>query len=177
MQFNHDNMTGAELSAELVNLDGSGAWSTTAVLDILLDHQIRRADLTDRAAQALRTWTVAMRRVFVAATTEQRCDAVNELLATGAGQAYLTTHDGLRPHLHFAPDDEDVVSRVKAVTAGGLAIFTVEADGARLGVCTRDHCGTVFVDTSRNGRRAYCTTRCGNADAVERYRAASRRPA
>jgi hypothetical protein len=106
--------------------------------------------------------------------TDQRCDAVNDLLAAGAGRPYLTTHDGLRPHLHFAPDSDDVVGRVKAVTAGSLSFFTVEAEGARLGVCARTGCDTVFVDTSRNGRRAYCTARCGNYDAVTRHRTARR---
>ncbi|WP_277209242.1 CGNR zinc finger domain-containing protein [Isoptericola croceus] len=28
----------------------------------------------------------------------------------------------------------------------------------------------MFVDTSRTGRRAYCTARCGNFDAVARHR-------
>lgn len=174
MQFNHDNMTGTALSVALVNLDGVGDWSRDAALEVLLDHHVRRADLTDGAAHELRTWTRALRRVFEAGSPDQRCDAVNALLAAGAGRPYLTTHDGLRPHLHFAPDGDDVVGRVKAVTAGSLSFFTVEAEGARLGVCARTGCGTVFVDTSRNGRRAYCTARCGNYDAVTRHRTARR---
>jgi predicted RNA-binding Zn ribbon-like protein len=174
MQFNHDNMTGTELSVALVNLDGAGDWSRETVLDVLLDRQVRRAELTDLACDELRGWTRTLRRVFDAATTEQRCDAANYLLAAGAGRPYLTTHDGLRPHLHFAPETDDVVGRVKAVTAGSLAIFTVEAEGTRLGVCARETCDTVFVDTSRNGRRAYCTARCGNFDAVVRHRTARR---
>lgn len=32
-------------------------------------------------------------------------------------------------------------------------------------------CRSVFVDTSRNGRRRYCSARCGNYDAVARHRA------
>ena len=174
MQFNHDNMTGTDLSVALVNLDGGGGWSRDAAQRVLLDHQVRRADLTGHAAGKLRTWTRALRRVFEAGTTDERCGAVNDLLAAGAGRPYLTTHDGLRPHLHFAPESDDVVGRVKAVTAGSLAFFTVEAEGTRLGVCARAGCGTVFVDTSRNGRRAYCTARCGNYDAVARHRTARR---
>ncbi|WP_199838310.1 MULTISPECIES: CGNR zinc finger domain-containing protein [Streptomyces] len=30
--------------------------------------------------------------------------------------------------------------------------------------------GQPFVDTSRNGRRAYCSARCANTDAVRRHR-------
>ncbi|WP_256987277.1 CGNR zinc finger domain-containing protein [Rhodococcoides fascians] len=56
------------------------------------------------------------------------------------------------------------------MTAGGLALFTVEAGGLRLGECSAHRCNLVFVDTSRNGRRAYCSTRCANGDAVARHR-------
>jgi len=62
------------------------------------------------------------------------------------------------------------VERVRALTAGGLAIFITEAAGGRLGTCARDGCPKVFADTSRGGRRAYCSARCGNAEAVMRYR-------
>ena len=55
-------------------------------------------------------------------------------------------------------------------TAGGLAVFIAEAGGSRLGSCARDECRHVFVDTSRGGRRTYCSARCGNKDAVHRYR-------
>lgn len=95
---------------------------------------------------------------------------INELLEAGTSRAYLTTHDKLKPHLHFASDDDDVLARVKAVTAGGLAIFTVEAGGGRLGACGRQGCPKVFIDTSRNGRRAYCSAKCGNYVAVRRHR-------
>lgn len=45
-----------------------------------------------------------------------------------------------------------------------------EAAGGRLGACAKDGWSRVFADTSRGGRRAYCSARCGNADAVQRYR-------
>ncbi|WP_370684747.1 CGNR zinc finger domain-containing protein [Corynebacterium glutamicum] len=31
-------------------------------------------------------------------------------------------------------------------------------------------CTEVFVDTSRNGHRAYCSAKCGNYVAVQRHR-------
>ncbi|MDD7833841.1 CGNR zinc finger domain-containing protein [Paenarthrobacter sp. AB444] len=34
----------------------------------------------------------------------------------------------------------------------------------------RQSCEVAFVDTSRNGRRSYCSARCGNYDAVRRHR-------
>ncbi|WP_326673293.1 CGNR zinc finger domain-containing protein [Streptomyces canus] len=44
------------------------------------------------------------------------------------------------------------------------------ASADRLGRCSRCACGVAFVDTSRNGRREYCSVRCANNDAVARHR-------
>ena len=170
MQFNHDNMTGVQLASELVNLLADGDWKASRVEEVLNNHAIRWSAVDDGTTGALRRWTVRLRAVFVAENAEIRCRAVNSLLVDGVDGVYLTTHDGLRPHLHFAPDENDIVGRVTAVTAGGLALFTVEAGGLRLGECSAHRCNRVFVDTSRNGRRAYCSTRCANGDAVARHR-------
>lgn len=170
MQFNHDNMTGPLLAAKLVNLASGGQWTLESAQVVLGEHQIRRAALSGASAELLRAWAVRLRSAFDAPNAESRCSAINKLLIEGTARAYLTMHDRLRPHLHFASEDDDVVARVKAVTAGGLAIFTVESEGGRLGVCARASCGIAFVDTSRNGLRAYCSARCGNNDAVRRYR-------
>lgn len=170
MQFNHDNMTGPLLAADLVNLR-LGEWTAKGVEAVLHEHAIRPLQVDDGTSAALRRWSIRLHRVFVAAGDDERCAAVNALLVDGVGSVYLTSHDGLRPHLYFTPEEDDLVGRVMAVTAGGLAIFTVEAEGGRLGACANAGCGRVFVDTSRNGRRVYCSARCGNADAVRRHRA------
>ncbi|TRO59776.1 MULTISPECIES: CGNR zinc finger domain-containing protein [unclassified Streptomyces] len=170
MQFEHDNMVGVHLAVALVNLESSGSWMPEVLERTLREHQIRRPRVTAAAGEEIREWSRRMRPAFEASSQTGLCQTINALLADGAGSVYLTTHDALRPHLHFAPEGQDLQSRVKAVTAGGLAIFTMEAEGERLGVCALDSCGTVFVDTSRNGRRAYCRARCANTDAVRRHR-------
>ena len=170
VQFEHDNMVGVHLAVALVNLDSTGSWTPEAMEQVLREHQIRRPRVTDSSREEIRAWSRRMRLVFEASSQTDRCQNINALLSDGAGSVYLTTHDSLRPHLHFAPDGQDLQSRVKAVTAGGLAIFTLEAEGERLGVCARGLCQTAFVDTSRNGRRAYCSARCANTDAVRRHR-------
>ncbi len=167
MQFNHDNMIGVELAVALVN---GGSWTREHLREVLLDHRVRVDEVAPDDVDDLQAWAQRLRRAFEAPSPEVRCDVINVLLADGAGPAYLTMHDGLRPHLHFASDNDQLVSRVKALTASGLAIFTVGASGARLGVCARTGCTTVFCDTSRNGTRAYCTARCGNHEAVRRHR-------
>lgn len=162
-------MTGAFLAADLVNL-AHRHWSRSALLDVLTTHEIRRREVTESGSMSLRDWTGRLRRVFDSGEADTRCTAINDVLDAAVSRVYVTTHNELRPHLHFVSDELDVVARVRAVTAGGLAMFLVEAGGERLGRCGRDGCGLVFVDTSRNGRRAYCSARCGNAVAVARHR-------
>lgn len=173
MQFNHDNMTGPLLAAELATL-AEREWSREEAGQMLGRYRIRRPALSEASAEQLRAWSVRLRSVFVAVDAQGRCDAINVLLEASTSRAYLSMHDEWKPHLHFAFDDDDVVARVKAATAGGLALFTVEAEGERLGACQREGCPEVFVDTSRNGRRAYCSATCGNYVAVRRHRALAR---
>jgi predicted RNA-binding Zn ribbon-like protein len=166
VHFNHDNRVGPELAVALVNAEPE------ADLERLLrEHAIRWPRLDDEGAAVLRAWADALRAVFMTTEPQKRCEVINRLLDEAAGRIHLTTHDGLDPHLHLVADERDVVARVKAVTAGGLAFLTAWTGGTRLGACDRDGCGLVFVDTSRNGRRRYCSARCGNYDAVSRHRA------
>jgi predicted RNA-binding Zn ribbon-like protein len=168
VQFDHHNVTGVHLAVALVNLEEP--WDRAELVQVLLEHWVERVDLDARVCAELRQLVGRLRPVFEAVTAEARCEAVNTLLTGHGGTAFLITHDGLPPHLHFASSDDDLVSRVRAFTAGSLAIFTVEAEGLRLGSCARTGCKTVFADTSRNGRRAYCSSRCANGDAVQRHR-------
>ena len=46
--------------------------------------------------------------------------------------------------------------------ATGLAIVLGGDLYDRLGVCTAPHCDRVYVDTSRNGTRRFCSTACQN---------------
>ncbi|MBF8192938.1 CGNR zinc finger domain-containing protein [Nonomuraea sp. K274] len=75
------------------------------------------------------------------------------------------------PHLHFYSHDADVVSRAKDTSAGGLAMAMSFAGGRRLGRCDREGCATVYVDTSRNGRRRFCSLACANRVNVAAHRA------
>ncbi|WP_425086266.1 CGNR zinc finger domain-containing protein, partial [Streptomyces hainanensis] len=52
---------------------------------------------------------------------------------------------------------------------GGSARCDVAGGEGPLRVARRG-CGLAYVDTSRNGRRAYCSVRCANNDAVARHR-------
>lgn len=163
-------MTGVRLSVALLNLDAEGAWSAGSVHRALVAQRIRRPDLTDEVAARIHAWTTLLRPIFEAATTDIRSGRLNALLADSAGGVYLSTHDGRRPHLHFTPENDDLLGRIRAVTSGGLAVFTVQTGGDRLGACAHQPCRKVFADTTRGGRQSYCSPRCANTEAVRRHR-------
>ena len=70
-----------------------------------------------------------------------------------------------------------LVARVKALTAGGLAHMIDGGGGSRLRTCQRAGCGTAFVDTSRNGRRRFCSLTCANQVNVAKHRTRQRQAA
>jgi predicted RNA-binding Zn ribbon-like protein len=171
VQQNHYGRLGAVLSADLINLPELTAASVQSLLEA---HEIRRPKVMDAEVEGFGRWRDRLARVFDPQDSAEQCAAVNALLGEATIRPWVTTHDGLQPHLHFVPDSADVLSRVKAVTAGGLAFVLCWEGGSRLGRCTRSACSRAYVDTSRNGRRRYCTARCGNTEAVMRHR--SRQP-
>ncbi|MEU7528441.1 CGNR zinc finger domain-containing protein [Saccharothrix sp. NPDC042600] len=166
MHFNPYGGAAAQLAAALVNADRAA--TAADLLDLLRDHGYKPlGTLTDAQARELVAWARRLEPVFTGGT--DRVAHVNELLAEAAARPYVSTHDGRAPHLHFAPEHAPTPDRVRAFTAAGLAHVLCE-DPGRLGHCARPGCGTVYVDTSRNGRRRYCTTRCANREQVARHR-------
>ncbi|MFI9813386.1 CGNR zinc finger domain-containing protein [Saccharothrix variisporea] len=166
MHFNPYGGAAAQLAASLVNADRAAG--AADLLDLLRDHAYKPlGTLSEAQAADLRAWARRLEPVFTGEV--DRVAHVNTLLAEAAARPYISTHDGRRPHLHFAPETAPTPDRVRAFTAAGLAHVVCE-DPGRLGHCARPGCGTVYVDTSRNGRRRYCTTRCANREQVARHR-------
>jgi predicted RNA-binding Zn ribbon-like protein len=166
-------MIGVRLAEDLVNLACDGPWESQALCHLLRRSFVRAVDLAaldEETMLHLEGWTQQLRAVFSSGSVLARAERINEILDDGVRRIRLATHDGLPPHLHFADAEDELVQRVKALTAGGMAIFAVEAEAGRMGVCGRPGCARVFADTSKNGRRAYCSALCGNTHAVQRYR-------
>ena len=128
------------------------------------------ADLT-----AVRAFLDRWAAVVDAEPGPERADLLNALLAEGTGPPRLTDHDG-HWHLHHRDDDLGLAGVLHALIATGTATHLVTRGMDRLGRCAAPGCERVFADVSRNGRRRYCSARCGNTDAVRRHRGAQRPP-
>lgn len=168
MQFNPYGGAAAQLAAALAN---AGRDATPDTYNgILTTYDYRPAyDVDPSEARELTRWADRLRTVFTERDLTRRVHLVNELLATVAAPPYISQHDGRDPHFHYAEHDAPLVRRVQAYTAGGLAHALCD-DPVRIGHCHRPGCGTVYIDTSRNGRRRFCTARCANTAHVADHR-------
>ena len=164
MHFNPYGGPGALVAADLVN-----AGSAAELPDGMVRNGMAISALSASEAEEIAAWAHRLRPVFAAGPAE-RVGLVNELLHASACRPHISGHDGKPPHLHYSEEHAGPVGRVRAYTAGGLAHLVCE-DPDRLGLCERDGCGIAYVDTSRNGRRRFCSTRCATRVHVAEHRA------
>ena len=168
MQFNTYTVAGAHIAVWLVNHPSPSAPDLAAVLEGYDVHQ----PVTNAAQiRALRPWAQRLRELFDAATVAEKAELADALLVAADCRPRLVHHWPGQPyHFHYAPVASGLTARVKALTAAGLAHVIDDGGGLRLRACSRAGCGTVFLDTSRNGRRHFCRVRCANQVNVARHR-------
>jgi predicted RNA-binding Zn ribbon-like protein len=121
-----------------------------------------------------------LRRIFDAVAggdVDQAATAVNGLLIRTGAHPYLERHDGEPWHLHYHGVEEDLATGWAAGCAAGLAVVLGGPEWGRLGVCTASRCDRVYVDTSRNGTRRFCSTTCQNRVKAAMFRERKGQPA
>lgn len=171
MQFNTYTSAGAQIAAALVNDPSADG---RALAEVLIGYEIHEPVPNPGQVAALREWTDRLRAVFGAQAEADQAALVDALLQASDCRPSLVSHDDLPFHLHYAPLANDLVARVKALTAAGLAHVIAEGGGRRVRSCQRASCPKVFVDISRNGGRHFCSVRCANQVNVARHRARRR---
>jgi predicted RNA-binding Zn ribbon-like protein len=127
----------------------------------------------DEAAE-LADFGWALRLVFAdvgAGRLDQAAGQVNGLLADTGARPMLDKHDDEPWHLHFHGATDSLVTGWAAGCATGLAVVLGSDLHGRLGVCTADRCDRVYVDTSKNGTRRFCSTTCQNRVKAAAFRA------
>ncbi|WP_148612694.1 CGNR zinc finger domain-containing protein [Nocardioides rubriscoriae] len=128
-------------------------------------HDGDRAELA--AVQALR----GELRDLLTADRDHAVTLVNRMLDEERALPQLVRHDDFDWHLHATRADAPWPSRIRVETAMAM-IDVIRADElSRLGVCADDDCEGVVLDLSRNRSRRFCSTACGNRNAVAAYRA------
>jgi predicted RNA-binding Zn ribbon-like protein len=123
--------------------------------------------MAERAADAdlapLTRLRAALRTVFEAAADHRTADMVatlNELIARHRPQPSISGHDDADWHLHVSPLEGPVADEYAAGAVMGLTMAFLDLGGDRFGTCAAEGCRRVFLDTSRNRSRRYCSERC-----------------
>jgi len=176
MEFGHYTDRTALVAAGLVNLyrDGDAPPAAADVRALLAEHGQRVGRVSAGDVAALGTLAGRLRRVFAASTPTAAIRVLNALVTEADARPRVVVHDGRDPHLHFTAYDAPLVQRMTATAAMGLAVVLCDHGATRLGACPADGCGRVFVDTSRNATRRYCSDACANRTNVAAHRARTR---
>ena len=148
--------------------------SADALVEHLREREWLHEGATDEGAETLRDFQSSLRAVFEASNNHEE-DAVvarlNELLSQHPVTPYITGHDATTWHLHVADRTSSVAELLIAESLMGLATLVCDLGATRLGVCDASPCTNVFVDTSPNQSRRYCSDRCSSRANVAAYRA------
>ncbi len=111
-----------------------------------------------------------LRAVFAASDDAVAAGLLNAVLADAGAVPRVSVHDGVEPHLHFEPLDAGPFAWLGATTAMGLSVVVCDHGSRRLGICDATTCADVYIDTSRNRSRRYCSDTCSTREHVAAYR-------
>jgi predicted RNA-binding Zn ribbon-like protein len=173
MNFSHYTDQTASLAADLANLyqdTAEDGGPTAAQVEGLLARYEIEAALDPAHVARLGELAAILRVVFAAPDAHTGTGILNDLLARTRAMPWISEHDG-DPHLHFGPQEADVVDRVAATTAMSLAVVLCDNGVERLGQCAAVDCEDVFIDTSRSAQRRFCSQGCANRTNVREHRA------
>jgi CGNR zinc finger len=168
VQFNTYTYAGAHIAAWLVNHPSPSAPDLAQTLH---HFDVHEPAVSTSQVRTLLPWVRGLGAIFEAGTVAEKARRADELLVAADCRPRLVSHGPDLPyHFHYAPVRTGLAARVKALTAAGLAHVIDDGAGSRLRACSRAGCGTVFIDTSRNGRRHFCSVRCANQVNVANHR-------
>ncbi|UYM06730.1 CGNR zinc finger domain-containing protein [Solicola gregarius] len=159
----------AERAADLVNADLE---PTEAVDAYLADRRWLADQVTDKDARLLRRFQKELRPIFdQRARDAEVVDLLNSLLGKHPVTPYIAGDDADSWHLHVSNKASTVADLLVAEALMGLATLACDLGPGRFGECQASRCDAVFVDTSPNQSRRYCSERCSSRANVAAYRA------
>lgn len=118
-----------------------------------------------------------LRAVFDASGPDRSTEMVrrlNALLERHRPRPSISGHDDADWHLHIASADGPVADEYAAGAAMGLTMAFLDLGADRFGTCAAAGCRGVFLDTSRNRSRRYCSERCATRANVAALRSRRR---
>ncbi|TCK00156.1 CGNR zinc finger domain-containing protein [Nocardia alba] len=173
MVFAHDTEAALRAAVELVNsAEDPDTLTETAQLAEFFErhlytgvHDGGPAELA--AVRALRTSLRAM----LTSDRDTAVVLVNETLAEHRAVPRLVRHGDVDYHVHAVPAQAPLPVRIAVETAMAMIDLIRADESSRLSICADADCAGLVLDLSRNRSRRYCSTNCGNRNAVAAYRA------
>jgi predicted RNA-binding Zn ribbon-like protein len=174
--FTHDTELALQSAVTLVNgVLEPDTLTTVADLDRVWDEfgYSGRRDRDQAELDAVRA-VLPRLRTLLTADRDAAVELVNQMLAEARAVPRLARHDGFDWHIHAIDDQAPLPTRILVETAMAM-IDVIRADElSRLSVCADATCDGLVLDLSRNRSRRFCSTTCGNRNAVAAYRARQR---
>ena len=136
----------------------------------------RVPEVTPADADTLAGHARELRRVFDAVSRNEPEEAVrilNPLLRATGARPQLDPLPGGGWHVHFHGSDDTLAVGWAAGCSTGLALALGSNLAGRMGTCLAERCDLVFIDTSKNGSRRFCSTGCQNRTKTAAYRSRS----
>ena len=150
-----------------------GVRRVEAVADALGGNGRRTPHVTNRQATALAEYASQMRPVFEATESGDLAGAaahLNKLLDATGARPQLDPLAAGGYHVHFHGSTDGLATGWAAGCATGLALAIGTDLAGRLGVCEAERCDRVYVDTSKNAKRRFCSTACQNRTKAAAFR-------
>jgi predicted RNA-binding Zn ribbon-like protein len=175
--FAHDTEVALQAAVALANSAGEqeDTLTTVAELDGVWDRfgYTGRHDRTQAELDRVRAIRPRLHALLVA-DRDGAVELVNQMLSEARAVPQLSRHDDFDWHIHAIDAQAPLDTRILVETAMAM-IDVIRADEmSRLSTCADDTCDDVVLDLSRNRSRRFCSTTCGNRNAVAAYRARQR---
>lgn len=166
------------IATDLVNTCRRGEERLRSAADLrrfLLDHaEPEPVEVTEADVAGVRAVRARLRAVYEAERDAEAAAVLNDLLARYATRPYLTDHDGSPWHLHVNTMDAGWPESLAAMAAMGLATVAAGYGLAAIRTCAAPGCDAVFVTTTRQRIRRYCSPACATRTRVSAHRARRR---
>jgi predicted RNA-binding Zn ribbon-like protein len=150
--------------------------SLAALRSFLADRPHLGERATDADVPELVALRAELREVFESVDrgdARHAVDRLNQMLVDHPVRPQISSHDESDWHLHLI-EQGGTAERYAAGAVMGVAVLVTSLGIDRLGVCQATRCRNVFVDTSTNRSRRYCSDRCATRANVAAYRARKR---
>jgi predicted RNA-binding Zn ribbon-like protein len=135
------------------------------------------SEVNERDVTTLRRGSKRLREVFEHGSAGRDAAAVaalNTLLEAHPVQPRISAHKVEDWHMHVTGRGSSVSAEHMAGAVWGLAVWLCEYGSSRFGVCADERCGNVYLDTSSNSCRRFCSERCATRSHVAAHRARKR---